>query len=68
MQLVHAVVASLQQPREETTRNHVADILYAVRDLALVCVTEITVLLVECSTKTELESEWKMLNSRTEIL
>lgn len=60
----HAVTESLDHPRGENVKNHVATILRRTRDIALTSVTETTQILVQCSSQEELDAEWKLLDER----
>jgi hypothetical protein len=64
LQMTEAVVDALKQPRSEDTRNHVAGMLGATRESALVGVTEATSLLVACSSPEELKTDWVQIDAR----
>lgn len=64
LQHAHTVVEALAQPRKESIRNHVAELLRDARDIALAGVTECTKLLIACSTQVELDADWQLLDAR----
>lgn len=66
LQLAITVSNALQQPRSEKIRSHVNEMLKVALIDALTGVTEATHLLVKCSTQSELQSDWALLDARKE--
>ena len=64
LRLTVLMVNALGSPRKEETRLIIARMIAKTKEEALIGVTEVTQLLVKCSSSAELEKDWELIDKR----
>jgi hypothetical protein len=64
LRLMTLIVNALGNPRKEETKQIISSMVNKTKEEALIGVTEVTQLLIKCSSSIELENDWELINKR----
>lgn len=64
LRLTILMVRALNSPRKEETKLIISKLIVKTKEEALIGVTEVTQLLVKCSSSAELEKDWELIDQR----